>query len=156
MNALASQYFDYIANILSLDDSVFDRARLRRALQSARIRCRIQEVESLHAAEAALNSNEFDLAILDYDLPDGTGHDMIKLLQHCPLNSQASVMMITGNQSTRIAKTSLEMGCLACISKEKITPQDLKFAVVEAMYRSRYRSLASQPDSMSNSHGDLP
>ncbi len=106
-----------IPNVLILDDSVFDRARLRRAIQVARIRCSIQEVECLRAAEAAAHDEEFDLAVLDYDLPDGTGHDAIRMLQRSPLNSQISMVMITGNKSVRNSEAALAMGCLACISK---------------------------------------
>ena len=154
MNALISEDFD-IAKILVLDDSVFDRARLRRAIKVARIRCSIQEVESLDAAEAVLHTNKFDLAILDYDLPDGTGHDAIRLLQRCPLNSQISIVMITGNQSARVSRIALEMGCEACIPKDGLTPERLKCALVNALNQMRTRALISQSRSMSSTFGGL-
>ena len=90
------------------------------ALQVARIRCSIREAEYLQAAEAAANDEEFDLAVLDYDLPDGTGHDLIRILHRSPLNSQISIVMITGNNSVRISEG------MACISKECLSPDDLK------------------------------
>ena len=154
MNALASEDYN-IANVLILDDSAFDRARLRRAIQVARIRCCIQEVESLNAAEAVLHSDEFDLAILDYDLPVGTGHDAIRLLQRSPLNSHASMVMITGNQSVRVSRVALEMGCVACISKDGLTPDGLKCVFVDAMNQTRNRNHVNQPSSMSNTHSEL-
>ena len=153
MSALASKDFD-IAKILILDDSVFDRARLRRTMQVARIRCCIKEVDSLQAAEAAIHSDEIDLAILDYDLPDGTGHDAIRLLQRCPLNSQASMMMITGNKSAHVSRAALEMGCVACISKDGLTPNGLKLVVVDAMNQARNRAHIAQSSTMLNSIGE--
>lgn len=154
MNALASEDHN-IANILILDDSAFDRARLRRAIQVARFRCCIQEVESLQAAEAVLHSDGFDLAVLDYDLPDGTGHDAIRLLQRSPLNSQVSMVMITGNQSARVSRVALEMGCVACISKDGLTPDGVKCVFVDAMKQTRNRAHVSQSCSKSNSHCEL-
>ena len=154
MNAHASPDFD-IPNVLILDDSVFDRARLRRAIQVARIRCSIQEVESLQAAEAAANDEEFDLAVLDYDLPDGTGHDAIRMLHRSPLNSQISMVMITGNNSVRISEAALEMGCLACISKECLSPDDLKHVFTEALDKTRCRSHAPAPSTVPRSRPKL-
>ncbi len=138
MNAQVSPEL-VVPNVLIIDDSVFDRARLRRTIQVAGIRCAIQEVENLLEADAALEFGVFDLAILDYDLPDGTGHDAIRLLQRSYLNSQTAMVMITGNQSARVSKVALELGCIACISKDRLSPDNLKCAFAEALSRTGNR-----------------
>ena len=141
LNAQTAQELN-IPRVLILDDNVFDRARVRRVIQVARIRCFIREVECLFAAETAVHGEEYDIVVLDYDLPDGTGHDAIRMIRQSRLNSQVPLVMITGNQSAKVFETAWEIGCMACISKDCLSPDILNDVFAKALGRIRDRAPA--------------
>ncbi len=132
MKVLTSE--DYLPNkILILDDSAFDRARLRRVINIARIQCQILEIGSLAELNELLCLETIDIVILDYDLPDGTGHDALKRIKACEHNSQLVSIMVTGNDAAHIARGALKRGCSSCLLKSELRPEILKQAITEGL-----------------------
>ncbi len=119
--------------ILILDDSAFDRARLRRVLNLARIQCQILEIGCLAELNELLCLETIDIAILDYDLPDGTGHDALRRIMMCEHNSQLVSIMVTGNDAQHIARGALKRGCSSCLLKSELRPENLKQAIIAGL-----------------------
>ncbi len=84
-------------NILILDDSNFDRLRIRREIQSAGWVADVDEITCLCNLKPRLLEKRYDFVVIDYYLPDGTGEDALDILQRDKLNSDATAVLISGN-----------------------------------------------------------
>lgn len=135
MNTLRAVDFHPL-KFLILDDSVFDRARLRRMINVARIRCQIIEAICLADLGDAL-IHDIDLAILDYDLPDGTGLDALRRINDMNCDAGIASIIVTGNQSPKISKAASNRGCSSCLSKVGLQPDTLKLAIFDSLRRTR-------------------
>lgn len=119
--------------ILVLDDNAFDRARVRRMISVERLHCLIEEVDCLVDMDVALNSSEFDVAILDYDLPDGTGHDALLSIRASARSSQAVSIMFTGNDTPDVEKLAYQYGCSSFLLKSEARSRDLRRAIINGL-----------------------
>ena len=83
--------------ILILDDSSFDRLRIKREVSKAGLSAVIDEISCLCHLEDALNKKRYDLAVIDYFLPDGTGEQAIDVLLNHEINKSAKILLVSGN-----------------------------------------------------------
>ncbi|BCE03778.1 response regulator [Marinicellulosiphila megalodicopiae] len=69
---------------------------------------------NLKEAITQLNTNEFDLIICDYQLPDGTGLDYLKMVRENGRKTTKGVevpfLMVTGNNDMDIVKDCIKQG----------------------------------------------
>ena len=72
-------------SILILDDNQFDRKRIRRMFESIGSGFHLSEVESLDALSLNLDSKDFDVVLIDFQLPQGDGLEALAQIQReCP------------------------------------------------------------------------
>lgn len=83
--------------VLILDDSSFDRFRLRRLLLRGGLSMDIDEISCLHQLAPMLRHNVYDLIILDYFLPDGTGEEALDMVLADEAQRDAKTIMVSGN-----------------------------------------------------------
>jgi len=83
--------------ILILDDSGFDRLRIKREISKAGMNSEIDEISCLCQLENALNNERYDLVVIDYFLPDGTGEDAINVVLNHGINKSAKMLLVSGN-----------------------------------------------------------
>ena len=90
------------------------------------------EAESLAQATALVEQNRFDLAFLDYMLPDGLGIDICKKLR--ALGGFTNIVMVTARGEFEISDSLLAAGASQVILK----PFDVSAinAIMEAFNRS--------------------
>ena len=93
---------------------------------------RIMETESIAQATAIVEQNRFDLAFLDYMLPDGLGIEICKKLR--ALGGLTSIVMVTARGESEIGDSLLAAGANQVILK----PFDVSAinAIMEAFNRS--------------------
>ena len=108
-----------------LDDNQFDRVRLKRFLRDLAMPVVIREADCLRAFKNIVNKQYFDLAFVDYDLPDGTGSDALKYLIE---TRPTPTIMITGNTSPYIQDTARRYGCLEQMNKSRLSSSSLSLA----------------------------
>lgn len=120
-------------NVLILDDSEFDRKRIRRLFRAAGLSMFLDEVDTIKGLQSALDEARYDVVIIDYNLSEGTGIDAVNLVQNHPENSTARAIMITGDDQSEVAVQALKMGCEDYISKARLTADRLKQAVVSSI-----------------------
>lgn len=125
--------FPKIIKTLLLDDSTFDRARIKRLSQSGRLMVSLTEVGSIWEAKEAIAREVFDLILIDYRLPQGDGLEVLAHIQDSALNSDVATIMITGNGDMETAVTAMRNGCHDFLTKEAMTADQLRFAMVGAM-----------------------
>jgi len=66
-------------------------------------------------AEARINLHDIDVAILDIDLPDGSGVDLIPLLHQA--SPRAKVLVLTGSAANRQLMAAVAAGAAALLHK---------------------------------------
>ena len=123
---------------LLLDDSNFDRARIRRLSQKTDLPIELDEVDSIAEMDAAVTQHNYDLIIIDYRLPVGDGMIALDHVQSNAQNKGAGKIMITGNGAVETAVQAMRGGCHDFISKDTMDADVLRSAILNAMTVARH------------------
>lgn len=83
--------------ILILDDSSFDRLRIKREISQSGFSAQVDEIVCLHNLLPRLENTTYDVVVFDYFLPDGNGEDALKILSQNERNKAAIPVMVSGN-----------------------------------------------------------
>lgn len=124
---------------LLLDDSNFDRARIRRLSQKTGLSIHLDEVDSIDAMDRAVAQANYDLILIDYRLPVGDGLMALDHIQRNDLNRDAGKIMITGNGAVDTAVQAMRGGCHDFLSKDNINETVLHEAIMNAMAAAHQR-----------------
>ena len=119
--------------VLLLDDSVFDRARIRRMIEKTGMAIALDEVPSIRALEAALRLRRYDIVLIDYCLPAGDGLDALALIADAPLADGAARIMVSEHPAPGMADAALKCGCHAFLGKARLTADLLRRTLLAAM-----------------------
>ena len=120
-----------MADVLILDDSVFDRKRLKRALDKLPGHFTITEAGNLQNLKECLLSKQFDILFVDYGLGDGNGLDALKIIQASEMNRNAFNIMVTGTDSSRLAVSALKGGFHDFVNKDDLSPKTIQGVLFE-------------------------
>ena len=122
-------------NVLVVDDNVdfqslvADFARLSR--------CRVTCAATLHAARKLAADDEFDLLMVDLDLPDGNGLDLIDDID---LTAHGQIAIVTGNPTIESAARAVRSPVVEYLTK----PVDTD-ALAKLIERAHERARARRP-----------
>ncbi len=128
---------------LLLDDSSFDRARIRRLSRQAQLNIAIDEVDSLNELEGVVDHGHYDLFLIDYRLPVGNGIEAMALLRKNPRHKSAGNIMITGHPKIDTAVQAMRCGYHDVLSKNGMTANDLRTSVKCALEAARQEAPAA-------------
>lgn len=123
-------------NALVLDDSTFDRRRIRRLSKQTGLPIFLDEAGSIEAMRELLNIDQFDVILLDYRLPSGDGIEALEMVRNHPTNSHVPTIMVTGIEDPEVVVRAMRLGCSDFLAKDDITAQSLAQAVTAAIERS--------------------
>ena len=113
-------------NVLMADDHPMFRVALRYALLSHHEHFRITEVSSQGALEAAILSEEFDLALVDLMMPGATGFSSLVYLR-CE-RPELPVIVISSADDPRTVRRAHQFGAAAFVPKSA-SPEQMNQAV---------------------------
>ena len=119
--------------ILIIDDSAEDCEIYQRYLkQNTDSDYEFENTHSGRAGVAAYAEGKFDCVLLDYELPDLTG---IQVLEGLTAKTQTGlpVVMITGRGDEKLAVQSLKMGAADYLIKSTLTPENVYRATRNAV-----------------------
>ncbi len=137
--------FPPVIKALLLDDSSFDRARIRRLGQKADLALQLDEVASVAEMKEAVAHQVYDLIMIDYRLPQGDGLGVLDYIQQTALNKETATIMVTGEGDMETAVTAMRNGCHDFLTKDGMTAEQLCFAMTTAMQTARNkRDVAAQ------------
>jgi CheY-like chemotaxis protein len=122
---------------LLLDDSTFDRARIRRLSGGTKLPIHLDEVGTIEELDCAVHEEDYDVILVDYRLPIGDGMIALDHIQQSQRNRNAGKIMITGNEALGTAVDAMRAGCHDFLSKTEINVDVLKQAVLNALARAR-------------------
>jgi PleD family two-component response regulator len=137
--------FPNIIKTLLLDDSSFDRARIRRMSGHTNLEVDLTEVSSISQLREAVALRSFDLILIDYRLPEGDGLEVLSHIHQSDLNNDVATIMISGEGDMQVAVTAMRKGCHDFLTKDIMTADQLGFAMRGAIGSAQSgRDLAAQ------------
>lgn len=101
--------------ILIVEDDIISLKLLKGIL--SKYSFNIIETESGKEAMKLLTNNEFEGVILDLNLPDTSGLEILKAIREHPFNKSAAVLIVTENDDKLEAILALELGADDYITK---------------------------------------
>lgn len=122
---------------LLLDDSPFDRERIKRLCRKAGLPLIVDEVQDIAELRNALHTRKYDLVLVDYHLSGADGLDALKDVLNSPFNQHAAKIMISGSDNTDLVRKSLEVGCHDFLAKDMLTKDDVKKSVEWSLIHAR-------------------
>jgi diguanylate cyclase (GGDEF)-like protein/PAS domain S-box-containing protein len=115
---------DRTINLLLVEDDDVDLEKILRLLRKTLLKLTIVEATSATQALALINSQHFDCAILDYQLKDALGSELIARIQNHK-NSPTPIIMISGNSDERIIADVMRDGVFDYLPKRNLDTEQL-------------------------------
>tara|TARA_R110002050_G_scaffold1244_4_gene8711 strand:- start:142559 stop:144253 length:1695 start_codon:yes stop_codon:yes gene_type:complete len=123
-------------NILIVDDDKIDRESIRRALKLPDPASRIFEVESVDEALPLLNEHHFDVILLDYNLPQRNGIELLLEVQGDTSIEGTAIIMMSSNEEDDLALECIRAGAQDFLTKTEVSAFRLSRAIINARARS--------------------
>jgi diguanylate cyclase (GGDEF)-like protein/PAS domain S-box-containing protein len=118
--------------VLFVDDSQSVRFAYRQVLESNGFI--VDTADSVQEGYAKGQTGAYDLAIVDYYLPDGSGDELTRRLASSTATRNMPIAIITGSYKDAIIKRSLEAGAMECMFKNEVL--ELTLARIKALART--------------------
>lgn len=118
--------------VLFVDDSQSVRFAYRQVLESNGFV--VDTAASVQEGYAKGQTGAYDLAIVDYYLPDGSGDELTRRLAASTATRNMPIAIITGSYKDAIIKRSLEAGAMECMFKNEVL--ELTLARIKALART--------------------
>jgi serine/threonine protein kinase/CheY-like chemotaxis protein len=129
-----------VLRILLVDDDEVDRLMVRRTLERSGARFELKEAVDVTGGREVLRAGRFDCALLDYDLPDGVGLDILD----DALAARVPVIMLTGLDDEAFGVQAVQRGAQDYMIKTEATSRSLSRAIRHAIERHR-RGTSERP-----------
>ncbi len=123
---------DHAIRILFVDDSPSVRHSFRSLLRE-----HSYDVDSASCVAEALKlieENQYDIAIIDYFMPENNGDVLVRQLKENPQTRNIAIAIITGTYSDQVIKECLDAGAVECMFKSEA--KELFLARVRSLTRS--------------------
>ncbi len=135
--------------VLLVDDSESDRDVYRRYLLANKdYDYQILEAETLEEGLELWRSQSPDLALVDLNLPDGSGLELLEAIQKTQSRKKIPVIMMNGQGHERIAVQAMKLGARDYLLKDDITPSTLchyvRSAIAEGNLAEKLTQLEEQ------------
>lgn len=117
--------------ILIVEDSSAMRAFVRAALEEGGA-MEVQEAQSGFEALRLLPRQTFDLVIVDVNMPDINGLELVSFMRRSEPHRETPLLIISTEASARDRERGLSLGANAYLSKP-FEPEELRDAVAELL-----------------------
>lgn len=129
--------FDNYANasifVLLIEDDDVDSEKIKRLLRKTALDVHVMEANSASRALSLLQQHEFDCAIVDYQLTDGLGSELIqKITTHKKIPTP--VIMISGNTEERIIADAMRDGLFDYLPKRNLNEELLRTTLISSQF----------------------
>jgi len=125
--------------LLLVDDNPMDAALTQRLLQTLDKELPVvtRWVDTAEKAMVEIQQHQYDLLLLDYQLPAASGLDMLTELHKLPHSQQPAVIMLTASGSEKIAVEAMKSGAKDYIRKDELAAAPLTRALMSALSQKR-------------------
>ena len=122
-------------NILLVDDDQLDRALVIRALQKSDLSAQISEAVTVDQGLAMYAANTYDVVLLDYQMPQRNGIDMIVELRGGTKDNSTAIVMMSSSEDEELSLACIRAGAQDFLLKSEISSARLKRALLQASTR---------------------
>ena len=136
--------------VLIVDDDALDRQAARRALSSTGMVGEMVEAERGDQALALLASGDFDAVLLDYQLPDADGLEILRGAQSRGIS--VPMVALTGQSDDFVAAELMKAGAADYLSKARLSPELLGQSLRHTL---RVREVQTEAGRKEAEHGRL-
>ncbi len=123
-----------ILQLLLIDDDELDRISIARALSKSPLRVEITEASTAADGLRKACSQTFDAILLDYNLPDQSGLDVLTLLR-ADTGRHSAIIMISRLEDEALAEQCIEAGAQDFLLKDEVNGRRLSRAIRQAKQR---------------------
>lgn len=123
-------------NILLVDDDSVDRESIRRSLRNNKTDFHIVEAETVDESLELMQTAKFDVVLLDYNLPQRNGIELLLEMKGSDLHGNATFIMMSTDENDARALECITAGAQDFLTKLEITPFRLQRAIMNARTRS--------------------
>ena len=131
-----------ISNVLVVDDDIAICRILHRMLSNEQ--CKVQTSQSVAEALAAIEQKDFDVYVMDYKLPDGSGLDVAERIRS--KWGATPIILISGYDPSAVALRAEKLGISDFLEKP-FSRETICNAVKKAIGSPKAASELSQADS---------
>ena len=135
-----------IIQILIVEDDIVDRDIIKRALIGCGIKHELFFADDHESGKKATLGIEYDCIFLDYNLPGGTGLELLKAIRQS--DNKSPIIMVTSLGDEKLAVESMKLGADDYIPKSLITAssigQNIRHAIKGKENEKRQRELEKQ------------
>jgi CheY-like chemotaxis protein len=105
--------------VLLVDDNPGDVQLTRIAFEESGFRVDLTAATSVKEAKRLLRADDarFDLVLLDLNLPDAPGHDLLAYCKQCPLLASLPVVVVSTSDYSRDRQRAADLGAVGYIVK---------------------------------------
>ncbi len=109
--------------ILIVEDDELDRMIIKRALKGSGINCEVTFAEDHESGKEATDGKNYDCIFLDYNLPGGTGLELLKEIRQ--QGNTSPIIIVTSHGDEKVAVEAMKSGASDYIPKSLLTPEGL-------------------------------
>jgi diguanylate cyclase (GGDEF)-like protein/PAS domain S-box-containing protein len=131
MNTLSNHAEDSI-KILVIDDDDVDREKILRLLKKIPMQVQVKEGSSAKDAINFINQFEFDCAILDYQLKDALGSEIVSLMKQQNVRPVA-IIMVSNNTDQQLVANVVRDGVFDYLPKQHLGAENLHQSLVNGL-----------------------
>jgi diguanylate cyclase (GGDEF)-like protein len=121
--------------ILLVDDDQLDRALVIRALHKSDLSAQISEAVTVDQGLEMYATNTYDIVLLDYQLPQRNGIEMIVELRNESKNNSIAIVMMSSSEDEELSLACIRAGAQDFLLKSEISSARLKRALLHASTR---------------------
>jgi diguanylate cyclase len=122
--------------ILVVDDDKLDRMIVKRNLNIAKSEFELVEINTAEKALKRLREEFFDLVLLDYNLPDKDGIEVLKTIKN-EIDQDIAVVMFSHLDNEKLAYECIKLGAQDFLKKKDVTASRLKQTLIFAKERDK-------------------
>src|SRR6185436_19538862 len=109
--------------VLCVEDDELDRMIIKRAVKSSGMNIDLTFAEDIDSGKSKTTDIEYDCIFLDYNLPGGSGLELLKYIrQH---NNPSPVIIVTSQGDEKIAVEAMKKGASDYIPKNLLSAEGL-------------------------------
>ena len=121
--------------VLIVEDNPGDVGLVRAALEESTTSFEVDNVTSSQSCRRALQTDRYDIILLDYSLPGENGLDLLRSISG--KRNVPPIIMLTGQGDELIAKDAIRNGASDYCAKGRINSTTLSRAILEALEKAR-------------------
>jgi PAS domain S-box-containing protein len=122
--------------LLVIDDDDVDRERVMRMVERGGMKAHLAQAASSREALVLLAEQHFDCVVLDNQMPDGSGTELLAHLD-AQTRSGVPVIMVTGAGDEELAAEVMRVGAADYLPKSRLTAETLARAILRSIERWR-------------------